>query len=117
MKKRNIVEQTLGSAELAITTINSGKIPEIYSLDKWTEALLKYVLNDNQGSYNPYPIERTHAQYIENLQFKFDDIEKTKKLDGAIGVLNEFIAAVHDATDYRIDLGDEIVYQPIFDRE
>ena len=117
MKKSTVIEQTLATAAMAIVTLEGGGVPNRNGVDKWSEALLRYVLNDNQGNYNPNPPQRTHAQRIENLQYQFDNLEINQgSATEAIQILNNFIAAVHDATDTMTNLGVEIIWEPIFDR-
>ena len=110
MNKQYIVTQTILAAQALSALLAKQQRPDVNSLDKWTEALLRYVLCDNQGDYNPDPHERTQAQYIENLQFQID---KTPTAD----LLTKLIAAVHAATDSRTDLGNNIIWEPIYDRD
>ena len=114
MNKRTIVQQTILAAESAIIGLQNGQKVDTNSIDKWTEGLLRYVLNDNQGIYNPDPFERTQAQYIENIQFKLDDNNFT--VNEKINTLTKFMAAIWEATYKRPDLDDDIIWEPIFDR-
>ena len=98
------------AAQSGILILQSGQSLDVTSIDKWTEALLRYVLNANQGDYNPEPDERTHAQYIENLQFKID-------AGATVDLLNSFIAAIEDSLKYVEDLDDDIQWSPIFDKD
>ena len=112
MKKGYIVDQTIYAAQSAIKVLQSGGILDINSVDKWTEGLLRYVLNINQGDWNPDPLERMQAQFIENIQFAIDDTTTPNK----IGLLTELIAAIWEVSKTRPDLDQDIIWEPIFDR-
>ena len=118
MRKIEVIQNTILAAQAIITNLNNGQKLDTSSLDKWTEALLKYVLNDNQWDYNPFPYERTLAQYIENLQFKADDGGNNAQI---IQILNNMIAGIEKAGNtlvaVGVDLDQEIQYQPIFNRD
>ena len=109
MKKQYLVDQTLASANAALTAVQSGQTPDVSSFMKWTENLLRHVF---------YSIpNHSFGQYLEDLSIEFHRIESVgESPDKAIKILTDFIAELHVLTDGK-DLDSNIEFEVPFDQE
>ncbi len=106
MKKSELIEQTLASANLLLTAIQEGGVIDSQSFQLFSEALIRYVFFHFD--------ERTHAQYMQNVARRLVPLDLHKQKDEAIVILQEYITELEIQADLIVDA--KIEYEPIFDR-
>jgi hypothetical protein len=102
MTKQDVLTNTLSAANNVLISINNS--PDINSLNKWTESLLRYDFNDRDT------VQRTRGQSLLNLLEKLNN-ELSNKTGSPIDTINDFISQL---TSFAADLNDleaNIVFQ------
>jgi len=109
MKKRYLVEQTLASAQSALTDIQNGNKPDIFSLMKWNDSMLRHVF---------YRIgQHQYGQYFENVVAELYPMEFSLLTNQtrAKTILAEYIEELQEQAAAMTDLDTPIIYEPPFE--
>ena len=110
MIKQVIVDQTIAAATQMLENLQGGNVVETINLDKWSEALIRYVF---------YKIdERTHSQDIKNMVERIAVLDLSPRGSGvaeAMELLPRIIANIQEESLLE-NLNGTVVWEPIFER-